>query len=69
MVEDGVTGLLVPPGDVPALRTALKRLLVDAELRSRLGAAAREKAERELSLDAAIDALLVVYGEASRRSR
>ena len=69
VVEDGVTGLLVPPGDVPALRTALKRLLVDAELRSRLGEAAREKAERELSSDVAIDALLAAYNEASRRNR
>ncbi len=42
-VEDGVTGLLVPPGDVAALRAALERLLGDAELRARLGAAARER--------------------------
>jgi glycosyltransferase involved in cell wall biosynthesis len=57
-VEDGVTGLLVPPGDVGALRAALERLLRDAELRSRLGAAAREKAP---SFEAATDALLGVY--------
>ena len=65
-VEDEVTGLRVPPGDVAALRTALERLLGDAELRARLGAAAREKAP---SLEAATDALLAVYDEASRRSR
>jgi glycosyltransferase involved in cell wall biosynthesis len=63
-VDDGVTGLLVPPRDVPALRAALERLLGDAELRSRLGAAARAKAERELSLDAAAEALVAVYREA-----
>ncbi len=63
-VEDGVTGLLVPPGDVGALRAALERLLGDAELRARLGAAAREKAERELSLDAAAERLESVYREA-----
>ena len=67
-VEDGVTGLLVPPGDVPALRGALERLLADAVLRARLGAAARAKAERELSFEAAADALLGVYEEALRRS-
>ena len=67
-VEDGVTGLLVPPGDVTALRASLERLLADAELRSRLGAAARERAQRELSFDAATDALVAVYDEASRRS-
>ena len=63
-VEDGVTGLLVPPRDVAALRGALERLLGDAALRARLGAAAREKARRELSLDAATDRLLAAYEEA-----
>jgi glycosyltransferase involved in cell wall biosynthesis len=64
-VEDGVTGLLVPPGDTAALRGALRRLLGDAELRERLGAAAREKAP---SYEAAAEALVVVYDEALRRS-
>jgi glycosyltransferase involved in cell wall biosynthesis len=63
-VEDDVTGLRVAPGDVPALRAALERLLEDASLRARLGAAAREKAQREFSFDAAADALLAVYREA-----
>jgi type III pantothenate kinase len=63
-VEDGVTGLLVPPRDPSALRQALERLLGDGELRAQLGAAARAKAERELSFDAATDALLEVYREA-----
>jgi len=65
-VEDGVTGLLVPPGDAAALRGALERLLEDAELRARLGAAAREKARRELSLDAAAQALVAAYEDALR---
>jgi glycosyltransferase involved in cell wall biosynthesis len=63
-VEDGVTGLLVPPGDVGALRAALERLLGDAALRARFGAAARERALREFSFGAATDALLAVYEEA-----
>jgi type III pantothenate kinase len=67
-VEDGVTGLLVPSGDIPALRKALERLLTDAELRASRGAAARVRAERELSFEAATDALLAVYDEALRRS-
>ena len=52
LVEDGVTGLLVPPGDVPALRAAIERLLGDPELRARLGAAARERAREQLSPEA-----------------
>src|SRR5207247_2176469 len=60
-VEDGVTGVLVPPRDVAALRAALERLLGDAALRAKLGAAARERA---VSLDAAAEQLLAVYDEA-----
>jgi glycosyltransferase involved in cell wall biosynthesis len=41
VVEDGVNGILVPPGAVEALREALTRLAGDAALRARLGAAAR----------------------------
>jgi glycosyltransferase involved in cell wall biosynthesis len=67
-VEDGVTGLLVPVGDVTALRAALERLLADVELRGRLGAAARVKALEQLSFEASTDALVDVYDEASRRS-
>jgi glycosyltransferase involved in cell wall biosynthesis len=63
-VEDDVTGLLVPPGDTSALRAAVERLLGDAELRARLGAAAREKAQRELSFDVAAGRLQAVYEEA-----
>jgi glycosyltransferase involved in cell wall biosynthesis len=60
-VEDGVTGLLVPPGDVAALRAALEQLLGDADLRARLGAKARE---RTVSLDSALELLLAAYAEA-----
>jgi glycosyltransferase involved in cell wall biosynthesis len=42
LVADGVTGLLVPPGDAGALARALERLLSDPPLRRRLGQAARE---------------------------
>lgn len=40
-VEHEVTGLLVPPGDAEALRTAITRLLGDDDLRRSIGAAAR----------------------------
>lgn len=41
LVADGETGLLVPAGDVHALRQAMTRLITEGELRSRLGEAAR----------------------------
>jgi glycosyltransferase involved in cell wall biosynthesis len=62
-IDDGVNGLLVPPRDVLALRAAVVRLLGDAELRLRLGAAARAKAQREWSLEAAGDSLRAAYAE------
>jgi glycosyltransferase involved in cell wall biosynthesis len=60
-VEDGVTGLLVPPGDAPALRAAIERLLDDRELRERLGAAARERAAATLAPGAEAQALVRAY--------
>jgi glycosyltransferase involved in cell wall biosynthesis len=63
-IDDGVDGVLVPPRDVLALRAALERLLGDPELRRRLGAAARAKAQREWSREAMADALVRVYEEA-----
>jgi glycosyltransferase involved in cell wall biosynthesis len=44
LVRDGANGLLVPPGDVGALRGAMERLLGDEALRARLSAAGRETA-------------------------
>jgi glycosyltransferase involved in cell wall biosynthesis len=45
IVEDGVTGLLVPPGDAAALADALVRALSDRSLAERLGASARVSVE------------------------
>jgi glycosyltransferase involved in cell wall biosynthesis len=60
-VRDGETGLLVPPRDPAALRAALERLLGDAELRGRLGAAARADAEERFSADRAAEATIAAY--------
>lgn len=45
LVEDGVTGLLVEPGDVDGLAGALERILADRHFAERLGSAARVAAE------------------------
>jgi len=64
LVVDEETGLLVPPGDVGALREALRRLLADEELRARLGANARRRAEETLSWERVTDRTLAAYEEA-----
>jgi glycosyltransferase involved in cell wall biosynthesis len=68
-VEDGVTGLLVPPRDPPALRSALERLLGDPGLRERLGRAGRARALEHLTWGRWRDALLAAYVEAASRGR
>ncbi len=45
-VEDGVTGLHVPPRDVAGTAAALRALLEDPELAARMGRAGRERVER-----------------------
>lgn len=46
IVEDGVTGAVVPPGDVDAITLALRRYLADEELRRVAGAAGAERTSR-----------------------
>ena len=50
VLEDEVNCLLVPPGDVTALAAALRRLIDDEGLRSRLGQAARRLYETDFSM-------------------
>jgi glycosyltransferase involved in cell wall biosynthesis len=64
LVVDGQTGLLVAPGDVPALRGALERLLGDADLRRRLGVAARERARELFSWERAVAQTVTAYSDA-----
>ena len=65
-VEDGVTGLRVPPHDRRALRAAVVSLLADRDLRRRLGGSAREVARRRFSFSVAADETLRAYREAVR---
>jgi glycosyltransferase involved in cell wall biosynthesis len=57
IIVDGETGLLVPPGDGHALRSALERLLADPAECRRLGRNARQAVEDQFSLDRYVDAL------------
>lgn len=50
ILDDGVTGLLVPPCDAPALAGAIGRLLENEALAQRLGEAARARAVQRFSM-------------------
>ena len=68
VVEPGVTGLLVPPRDAPALARAIETLTLDARARRAMGAAARAKARAEFDEGRIIAITLGVY-ESLRGSR
>jgi glycosyltransferase involved in cell wall biosynthesis len=63
-VENGVTGLLVPPRDEAALADAMADLLGDASRRAAMGAAGRQKVEREFGLNALVAGTLAAYTRA-----
>jgi glycosyltransferase involved in cell wall biosynthesis len=64
MIEDGRSGLLVPPDDTEALCTALGRVLAEPELRARLGGRAHDRASAEFDVDVVSRRLDAVYRKA-----
>jgi glycosyltransferase involved in cell wall biosynthesis len=65
VVEDGVSGVLVAPGDADDLARALAELERDPERRRRLGVAARRRAEA-FDVGATVGALEAIYEEVAR---
>ena len=61
VVEDGVTGLLVDPVRTDAIAGAIDRLADDADLRERMGHAARERFERDFTLEAQVRRMENLY--------
>ena len=63
VIRDGETGLLVPPGDAPALAAALRRVITDPGLRGRLGREARRLAQAEFDVAAYGGRFIRLYDE------
>ena len=68
IIEPGVTGLLVPPGDVAALADAMAQLLADPERRRALGAAARRRARALYGIENLLPSLHELLEEAAGRA-
>jgi glycosyltransferase involved in cell wall biosynthesis len=63
LVEDGRTGLVVPPAQPGALASAILRLLEDARLRDEMGMAGKARAADEFGYKRWLDATELAYLE------
>jgi sugar transferase (PEP-CTERM/EpsH1 system associated) len=61
VIDDGVTGMLVPPRDAQAMATALERYVLDPELARRHGAAGRERVLRKYNMAAMVAGYQSLY--------
>ena len=66
-IEDGVTGLLVEPGNENSLAEALDKLLADADLRQRMGENARQRFLSEFEMTAFYERILSIYKKVCMR--
>jgi glycosyltransferase involved in cell wall biosynthesis len=60
-VVDGKTGILVEPENADALRAAIASLMDDDEMRARMGAAGRERMQKEFSIATMADRHVALY--------
>jgi glycosyltransferase involved in cell wall biosynthesis len=67
MIEDGVTGLLVPPHDAPALATAISRLLLDHPLADMLARAGHDQVHERFCIELMVQAIQTLYDEGAAR--
>ncbi|MDB5195016.1 MAG: hypothetical protein JWO84_200 [Parcubacteria group bacterium] len=61
ILEDGVSGLVVPPNDGPALAAAIERLLKESGLRQTLGAALHQKVLKKFNPELMLEATFALY--------
>jgi len=69
MIEDGRTGLLVPPRDAPALAAAITRLLTDHPLADTLGRAGHDLAYDQFCVEQMVRSVETIYDEAVDQER
>ena len=65
IVQNGINGLIVPPGDVDALVAALGELVGNRDLRQRMGRAGRQLVEQDFGLASVVAQTLGIYADAA----
>lgn len=66
-IDDGVTGVLVPPGDPASLASAVATLLSDSAKAAAMGEAARRRARERFAFDHCVDGYRRLYEALDRR--
>ncbi|HKV54407.1 MAG TPA: glycosyltransferase family 4 protein [Candidatus Binataceae bacterium] len=61
VVSDGINGILVAPGDAPALAAAIIKLASDSMLRSKMGSAGRKRVRQDFAMETMVDRTLELY--------
>ncbi|HXG40345.1 MAG TPA: glycosyltransferase [Candidatus Limnocylindrales bacterium] len=69
MIEDGVSGLLVPPHDPPALARAIVRLLTDHPYADVLARAGHDLVHERFCVELMVRAIETIYDEGGRAVR
>jgi L-malate glycosyltransferase len=63
VVENGITGLVVPKADVEKLVNAMEKLVIDGELRNKLGRAGRQRVEKLFNWEKNLSGMISIYDE------
>lgn len=61
VIEDGVTGIIVPPGNEPELIAAWKKLAMNRELREKMGQAARKRMAERFASERMVENFAALY--------
>jgi len=69
MVEDGVTGELVLPGEPKALATAIEHFITDCSRAREFGSRGRELARKKFSIENSVRELLALFQQARQISQ
>ncbi|MGA1840034.1 MAG: glycosyltransferase [bacterium] len=69
LIEDGISGILIPPGNPETFRDSILYLLQNPQKAQKMGNAAKEKIKHGFLLDHTLDKMEAIYGEVLQKVR